>query len=334
MTRVLLTGATGTFGRYLARELLARECELVVIVRGRDEDEARRRVLAAVVPKSVDAVTTVCGDLGEPELALENRASVRSCHVVLHAAASTSFGLTLEAAREANVEGTAAVLRLARSLPTLETIGYVGTAFVAGRRVGRIYEAELRHRAGFANAYERSKYEAELVARASGLPLCVFRPSVIVENETTSVPTALRACLQLIASERLTALPSPPHATLDVITARDAARAIVDLLLTRQRGHVYHVASGDSAPRVADIALAGTGRRVAFMDLPTFEDELRRLQSRSAASARVYGSLGSALKILAYPKVFDTRAAEAALGRSVAQADPLRVIGRTLEAAA
>jgi nucleoside-diphosphate-sugar epimerase len=332
--RVLLTGATGSFGRYLAAELLERGCEVLALARGRDETEARRRVLAAVRPPTPDGLMTVCGDVSEPGLALADRALVRTCDGALHAAATTEFGLPLAAARRANLGGTCNVLGLLRSLPRLEAVGHVGTAFVAGRRVGRIFEHELRHTAGFVNTYERSKYEAELLARTYALPLSIFRPSVIVEDEPTSTPSALRFALQLISRGYLPMLPSPESATLDVVGARDGAAAVVELLITQTPGRVYHIAGGDEAPLLSDVVAAGAGRRPALVDAPTFDRELSRLEARRPAASSAYAGLRTFVGVLAHPKVFDTHAAERALGRPVLRTDPLTLVGRALEVAA
>jgi nucleoside-diphosphate-sugar epimerase len=334
VTRVLLTGATGSFGRYLAWELLARGCEVVALARGRDEADARRRVLGAVRPASAEGLLTICGDVTEPGLGLADRALIRTCELALHSAATTEFGLPLEAARRSNLAGTLNVLAVLRSLARLEAVGHVGTAFVAGRRTGRIYEDELHHTAGFVNTYERSKYEAEVMVRASGLPLSVFRPSVIAEDEPTKAPSALRFALQLIARGLLPVLPSPEQATFDVIGARDAAAAAVELLLTQPPGGVYHVAGGDDAPLLSDVVAAGAGRRPVLLDPPAFERELARLEARFPTARPVYAGLRTFVGVLAHPKVFDTRVAETALGRPVARTDPLTLVGRTLEAAA
>ena len=332
--RVLLTGATGTFGRYLARELLVRGNEVVAVARGRDDLDAHRRVLAAVRPAPLSALTTVAGDLDAPVLELARNASIRRCDTVVHSAASTAFDLPLAAARLANVSGTRHLLELADALPYVSSVGYIGTAFVAGRRSGRISEAELQHQFGFVNTYEQSKYEAELVARESALPVSIFRPSVVAEEEPSSELSALRFVLKLIARGLLHALPGPEDATLDVVGARDAAAAIVDLLLDQQPGGVFHIASGDDAPFVADLVAGCTNRRVTFLAADGFGRELDRLQGRSAAARRLYAPLASCVGVLAHPKIFDTSNATSALGRSVAQSDPVVLTSRTLKEAA
>lgn len=329
MNRVLLTGATGSFGRYIARELLERGFEVVAAARGRDDAEARERVLAAVRPAVASELIVARAELG----AIEPHGVIATCDVVVHAAASTRFGSPLSVARGTNLEGTRAMLELAQRLPRLESFAYVGTAFVAGRRVGRVQESELAHGAGFVNTYEQSKYEAELAVQEWALPVTVFRPTVIVEDEPTDSPTAMRFILQLIERGLLPVLPGPAEATIDVIGASDAAAAVVELLLSGRRG-VYHVGSGDRAPRLSDVVRVGAGRDVAFAPADDFDRQLTRLESRSPRARRLYAGLRPCIGVLAHPKVFDTRAAEAALGRSAVRIDPLLLVRETLKDAA
>src|SRR6185312_6951808 len=153
----------GSFGRELARELLLHDCEVFAVVRGESAVGARERLrtIVGASPK----LHAVHGDiaLGIPR--------IPDVDAVLHGAASTAFGLPLAEARRTNVEATRNVLELASAVPGLTKLGYISTAFVAGRRTGRILESELQHDAGFVNSYEQSKYEAELLVRASDLPV-------------------------------------------------------------------------------------------------------------------------------------------------------------------
>jgi nucleoside-diphosphate-sugar epimerase len=69
----------------------------------------------------------------------------------------------------------------------LDRLNHFSTAFVAGRRTGVIMEDELVESQSFRNAYERTKYEAEIAMRqAMGhVPISVFRPSIVVGDSTT-----------------------------------------------------------------------------------------------------------------------------------------------------
>ena len=119
---LLLTGATG----FLGMELLARYLErtdrtVYALVRARDDAEAQARLRAAVarvvdVPGRFDhRLLAIRGDVALPGLGLSNSrrlALAESVTEIVHAAASVSFTLPLEEAREINVEGTRRLLEL------------------------------------------------------------------------------------------------------------------------------------------------------------------------------------------------------------------------------
>ena len=55
---------------------------------------------------------------------------------------------------------------------------YVGTSYIAGKLVGTAIEDNPLD-SGFNNPYEESKYKAEMLVRASGIPFSVYRPAII-----------------------------------------------------------------------------------------------------------------------------------------------------------
>jgi len=59
--------------------------------------------------------------------------------------------------------------KLAQSRVVLLRFDYISTCHVCGRRRGSVPEESLDDGYGFFNHYERSKFEAERLVRASGL---------------------------------------------------------------------------------------------------------------------------------------------------------------------
>ncbi|HEU5479042.1 MAG TPA: SDR family oxidoreductase [Candidatus Tumulicola sp.] len=219
--RVLLTGATGRFGRVLASELIRNDCEVTLIVRAPSPETARARV-ASVLGTDFRQVKLVCGDVTEPFFgaSARERAWLRlSTDVVVHAAAQTSFGSSLEIARRANVHATRNTLEFAERMPRLLRFAYVSTAFVAGKRMGRILETELEHSHGFHNAYQQSKYEAEFLVRGRDdvLPVVVLRPAIVLER---SDAVTQRRCL--------TRRRRCCHSTLGIKAATPSSRRALD----------------------------------------------------------------------------------------------------------
>jgi len=332
--RILMTGATGALGRSVAAELVERGCELVVLVRGRDDRDARRRVCQALGRASA-GIEVVRGDLRAEDVVSNRagRALARSADVVVHAAATTELGLPLEAARRVNVSGTRAVLRLAHRIPALQKVVHVSTAFVAGKRCGHVLEPQLQH-AGFVSAYEQSKYEAERLVRAHSqvLPIAIVRPSVVVERPDTPRTSPFWRAMGLVATGRLPFLPGRPTNTLDLISLEDAASAIARLVLARGALGTYHVASGDRAPRVTDVVREAAGRSIRFLDRGRFDQEARRLSAlRDAAGS--YEDVAAFVQMLGFPKTFDTARAEAVLGRHPCSGAPLSALGTSFPVA-
>src|SRR6185503_13504517 len=167
---ILLTGATGFLGMEVLARLLERtDRDVVCLVRARDGEAAEARldgVLAALYrdPSPYRGrIRALPGDLTSGIAAPDAQIDV-----VCHCAASISFDLPLEEAREINVEGTRAMLALARAAGARRFV-HVSTAYVAGTRPGDFGEDMLDEGLGFRNTYEQTKWEAEhLVADRAG----------------------------------------------------------------------------------------------------------------------------------------------------------------------
>jgi nucleoside-diphosphate-sugar epimerase len=323
--RVLLTGATGRLGRCVASELARSGADLVLVVRATSSEAARDRVRAELPAIDPRHVTAVCGDVTQSELGLGIRERSRlrtSVDVVLHAAASTSFTSSLDEVRAVNVEATRNVLAFADRAPHLWRLGHVSTAFVAGKRTGRIFESELEHDRGFQNTYQQSKHEAERFVRMhhDRLPVVVYRPSIVLDGPEAPGRSAFRYAFELVRRGLLPALPGSASTPVDLVTEGDAARAIVRLLFASDVGRTHHIAGGDRAPCLGEIV---EPFGVRFLDEAQFRWELSKWRRERPRLGPVYDELASFIFELAYPKIFDTTQAEAALGGLVTTEDSL-----------
>ncbi len=106
---------------------------------------------------------------------------------VYHLAAIYDLGVKKEIAHQVNVEGTRNVNKIVEKLSDLRRYNYISTCYVAGKRMGAIYESELEHDAGFRNFYEETKYLAELDVEKlkEKLPVTIYRPAVVVGDSET-----------------------------------------------------------------------------------------------------------------------------------------------------
>ncbi len=135
-------------------------------------------------------VEVISGDIVDMHLGLagpEYQRLVEETTHIFHLAAISYLGMPRDVARKVNVDGTRAVLELARECTRLQRMVHFSTCYVSGDRVGVIAEDELELGQRFRNAYEETKYEAErLVQRAKArLPITIIRPSTVVGDSET-----------------------------------------------------------------------------------------------------------------------------------------------------
>lgn len=284
---ILLTGATGFLGmELLARFLERTEKTLFALIRGSDDHDADSRLMqaaGAVVREPEryrDRLVAVRGDVTLPDLGLshEQRASLAErVDEIVHSAASVSFNLPLDSAREINVDGTRRMLELAalcRERGGLRRFCHISTAYVAGSHQGEFGEDDYDVGQGFRNTYERSKWEAEGLVRErrdGGLPVTIFRPSIVVGEEQTGWTPAFNviyAPLRAYSKGAYFALPARRSSPADVVPASYVADAVLEL---SQRdfaeGHTYNLAAGPRAHSVGelmDMAADAFGRRRAL----------------------------------------------------------------------
>ncbi len=213
MAHILLTGVTGLVGRYLVKDLLEAGLPLAVLVRPTRRATARQRVDTMMAEweqklgRSLPRPVALEGDITEPDLGLSPRAMrwvAENCDALLHNAASLTFESTGKDAEpwRSNVTGTRNVLEVCRNA-RIRKFHHVSTAYVCGRREGRVLETELDVGQALSNDYEQSKVEAEKLVRSSAFidELTVYRPAIIIGDSVTGFTTTYHgfyAPLQLV----------------------------------------------------------------------------------------------------------------------------------------
>jgi thioester reductase-like protein len=275
---VLLTGATGFVGmELLARYLERTERPLLTIVRAESDEAARERLDAVLenlfgyhAGRYADRVTAVAGDLTAPRLGLDQVHwdwLAAESTMIVHCAASVSFGLSLEEARAINVEGTRRMLELAgraQELGVLERYAQVSTAYVAGTHAGPFYECDLDVGQSFNNSYEQSKFESEQLVRSRpGLPFTILRPSIVVGDSNSGWTSAFNVLywpLRALARGLFPAVPAIASAPVDVVSIDYVADGIYELC--ESAGGIretYHLTAGAEASTIGEIAELASG---------------------------------------------------------------------------
>ncbi len=211
---VLLTGATGFLGRYLALEWLERmdlvDGKLICLVRARTDEEARARLdktfdsgdpklLAHYRDLAADHLEVIAGDKGEADLGLDKATWQRLADTVdfiVDPAALVNHVLPYSELFGPNALGTAELIRIALTTK-IKQFAYVSTIGVAGGiEPGKFVEdADVRTISAtrivddtYANGYGTSKWAGEVLLREAhdlaGLPVSVFRCDMILADTT------------------------------------------------------------------------------------------------------------------------------------------------------
>lgn len=261
--RYVVTGGTGFIGRRLIDQLLARPDTTKIHVLVRRESLRRFEELALRWGAEVDPLV---GDLAEPGLGIPDDvvADLGPIDHVVHCGAI--YDMTAPADRQyaANVEGTRAVIALARRLDA--TLHHVSSIAVAGNHPGRFTENDFDVAQELPTPYHRTKFEAEsLVRAAEGLRYRVYRPAVVVGDSRTGEMDKIDGpyyffglLAKLAALPRFTPMMLPDVGRTNLVPVDYVVAAMTALMhLDGGDGQTYHL----TAPET--IGLRGIYRGVA-----------------------------------------------------------------------
>jgi thioester reductase-like protein len=327
--KVLVTGASGLVGEGVLRQMLRDDPSLEAFAFVRNE--LSWRVVASRLGSLASRVVPVRGDMTLAGMGLEplvRQRVERETSLVVHAAADTSFSRPLDHSRFVNTLGTYHVTEVASKCSQLDRFIFVSTAFVAGRATGTILERDNGCRAGWVNAYEQSKYEAESTMRASALPWTIIRPSTIVCRGTEGdIPqiNAVHRALRIYHRGLAAMIPGDRANPFDVVTSSYVSNAIARIALDARAIHkTVHLCSGRGALTLGELVdtayevwaespdwLKRGVERAIITDAETYELFERAVMETGDVRLRaVLSSLSHFIPQLALPKVFDTTVAE------------------------
>jgi nucleoside-diphosphate-sugar epimerase len=244
---ILVTGADGYLGRLLVRRLLeSTGAELVLSVRARDAAElhAKQAGMASTLTGSEGRVRWAAADLGAEEAFAG--VDPKGVSAILHSAAVTRFNVDAATAQRVNVDGTRRVLAFARRCPRLERVVLLGTLYASGLRAGPIGETALDDSAGFANAYERSKWGAErlLFDEFADLPWRLCRVATVVADDENGHVTQLNAVhntLKLLFHGLLSLVPGRCSVPVYFVTGEFVVAAVLAALGAAGDPGIFHV---------------------------------------------------------------------------------------------
>lgn len=324
---VAVTGATGSLGARFVAAALRHWPRARFLLLVRDRARAVTTGLAPLLAREGRRLELVAGDLCAPVPAAL-APLLEADGGVWHFAACTAL-LPRSAAGRARIwavndAGTARLLELLAARAAAAPLFHVSTAYVCGRRTGRVHEETLDADAGCRNDYEASKRAAELRVRAAfggGLRGAILRPSVVVAD-TLELRGGIKIVDRIGAAianavrrrERELTLRAPADGAINAVRASWVARAMLELAGSTD-GRTFHLTARRPL-LLADLARAAervAGLRIALD--PSADPAALRGASRVADRdlARLRGYLVAGPRVEFARGNFERRAAEAAL---------------------
>ena len=342
---ILLTGATGYVGSYVANELLNRtDSRIAVLVRAKSIDEARTRLWKSMqlhldfdgFARHLPRFDIYLGDLTADKLGIEAAARARLADTmtsVIHCAASLNRKSD-KVCFNVNLRGTLALIKLAQQAHAahgLTRFSDVSTVAVAGHRSAELVredEAIEWDRSDY-DPYARTKKFCEHMVHEllPDVPSTIFRPSIVLGDSRFAGTTQFDMVRAFAALAYMRVLPLRPEWRVDIVPANYVGEAIARIHLDpKPKYGIYHLSSGEDSLTYGDIvgALRRGGHNARAFFAPRLERPFGLAVETLMSTPRKFGVSAAAslmkvfLPYLTYDTVFSNRRVIEALGHEPA----------------
>ncbi len=278
---VLCTGCGGFIGRYVLEHYLAKQdCDLYLLEHGRFRD----RLVAFLDREVPDPLTrkrvrVLSGDIAEPGLGLESRASdelkQRVTHVI-HLAALYNLSAPRDISMRVNVDGTRNLLDLLGECRSLERFAHASTIAVSGKHMGTFREDDLDLGQQFENNYDETKFLSEKLVRErrDSIPTVILRPTTVVGHSRTGAIEKIDGpyyALGMIARNMHLVVPNTGDNKLQFAPVDFIADALYHLFEDAESiGKVFHLVDPEplSYLEFFDMASEAMGKRKPLLKIP------------------------------------------------------------------
>ncbi len=259
--RYVVTGGTGFIGRRVVSRLLDISPDAQVWVLVRRQSLGRFERLAV---QWGEQAKPLVGELTQLVLTEDAIAELGDVDHLVHCAAVYDITAGEAEQRAANVEGTRAVIELARRLDA--TLHHVSSIAVAGDFAGEYTEADFDVGQQLPTPYHQTKFEAESLVRSTpGLRYRIYRPAVVVGDSRTGEMDKVDGpyyffgvLAKLAVLPSLTPILLPDTGRTNIVPVDYVTDALVALMHAESRdGQTFHL----TAPKT--IGLRGIYRGIA-----------------------------------------------------------------------
>ncbi|GAB3975025.1 hypothetical protein GCM10029978_058090 [Actinoallomurus acanthiterrae] len=281
----LVFGATGFIGRHLILALDQTGVRVTAAIRDSGSAPGLRDWLAERGCRAVPACVRV--DFDASALLEGDASDWKDVTDVYNCAGAYRWGMTVEEARHANVDGVQAIVAFAARLPRLRRLVHVSGYRVGGQGPATVPWSEevVRRTYQRLGAYEASKVESDAVVQADadrlGVPWSIVNPSAVIgvsASGESDQQLGLAASLRDIWHGSVAALPGDARTFVPVVPVDHLARFMT--LLPEDpaaQGEAYWVLDDDTPPLPDLLSLVGRHYQVKVPRLRVPVSLVRRL---------------------------------------------------------
>lgn len=247
MKEILLTGATGYIGHYVAEKILATpDLVMNLWINAKDEAEfsSKREKLSMVLAGHERNLKFSWGTLAEADPF--RNVDFSTITGIIHNAALTNFNVKEEDANAINRDGTIKLLDASKNAPKLEKFTYISTVYASGLKDGDVPEEFMTNESGFSNHYERSKWECEeyIRTKCDHVPWQIIRVATVICHDESGLViqhNAVHNTLKLLYYGLISLMPGFAKTPVYLVTGEEVARSISHLHLTAPVKKIYNV---------------------------------------------------------------------------------------------
>lgn len=243
MKKVFLTGSTGVLGKALLTKLLVYPDVKVIVLLRKENEEIKK-----IKDENPQRLDIVYGDICQKDMALAKQQVLELLNdidVFIHAAALTDFRATEEEHQRINVLGTKNVLDFVMEIKA-KSFFHVSTVYVCGDFKGLWKENYLDQGQGFKNAYEESKFQAELLLRAkqqdSTFKADVIRLGQIVDRKNIHQGDPRYYILRLFLRKLYKRIPMEKESLLNISELEELSDLLAEFFINvPSSGQTLHI---------------------------------------------------------------------------------------------